>query len=107
MKHHFECPTVSGNSGFHTLVFDWDDETGEVSGPDADYILKAFRYGYVHLHPIPSGGRKLTSTKDIVDLAAVVGDVHVLPPGLEEHYPDPELDDFDGYVRDVVGQVCF
>jgi hypothetical protein len=109
MLHHFNCPTTSGNPNIGPLVFDWDDETGEVTGPSAEEILKKFKDGEVDAHPLP-WSVSISSTKSRTDIAAVVGDNHVLPPELEDYYPQYE-DDFDGNLLDmegnVVGQVEF
>ncbi|MDR3352307.1 MAG: hypothetical protein LBO00_04725 [Zoogloeaceae bacterium] len=112
MLHHFNCPPRDNYrewSRDYSLVFDWDDETGEVTGRDADFVLGCFKDGSVSAHPIPWGW-KLTSTKNKTDMAAVIGFDNELPDVLKGHYPRLE-DDFDGNIRDmdgnVIGQVDF
>ncbi|MDR1461888.1 MAG: hypothetical protein LBI68_01940 [Azoarcus sp.] len=109
MIHHFNCPPQEWNKNRDgALIFDWDDETGEVTGPSAGEILGIFGEGHVHIHPYPAG-HDLTSLKSKADLAAIVGDSHTLPPELAAFYPevedtDPNIYDMDG---NVVGQVVF
>lgn len=38
MKFHFECPVRRGFKPWPPLVIDWNEETGEVSGPGRDEI---------------------------------------------------------------------
>jgi hypothetical protein len=104
MLHHFNCASTSGNPNIGPLVFDWDDETGEVTGPSASEILNTFKQGHVMLHPIPRGSGKISSTKNRSDIAAVVGEVHHIPAELAGAYPQLE-DDFDGAVRDLDGNI--
>ena len=89
--HHFNCPDTRTYLEWtkdteYSLVFDWDDETGEVTGRDAERILAEFRHGSTDIHPIPAGW-KLTSTKNKTDMAAVVGFCNELPDVLKDHYP--------------------
>jgi hypothetical protein len=94
MLHHFDCLYSYKYlewSQDYSLVFDWDDETGEVTGRDAERILAAFRRGYTDAHPIPSVWQ-LTSTRNKTDMAAVVGFDNDLPDVLKDHYPKIEDD---------------
>ncbi|GHT95449.1 hypothetical protein FACS1894116_10980 [Betaproteobacteria bacterium] len=84
-------------------MFDWDDETGEITGPSAGKILEAFKRGEVSVRPRP-WGVNISSTKSRTDMAAVVGNYHILPPELADAYPQLE-DDFDGAVRDPDGNI--
>jgi hypothetical protein len=95
MLHHFECsPLVDYlETTTSSLVFDWDDETGDVTGRDAEFILAEFRSGCTSIHPRPATW-DLTSTKNKTDLAAVIGDFWKLPPELADHYPQIEEDDW-------------
>jgi hypothetical protein len=107
MIHHFNCPDRVFPGKGYDLVFDWDDETGEITGPSADRILADFREGIVSI--FGTIAHKLTSTKNKTDLAAVVGESNVLPPELADCYPecedvDPNVYDLEG---NVVGQVDF
>lgn len=104
MRHHFDCPSIyTWLPGEQPLVFDWDDETGEVTGPSAPEILLMFRVGKIDLHPMPWSG-PLSSTKNRADIAAVVGLRHKLPPELADFYPQP-VDSWDGIVRDKNGKI--
>jgi hypothetical protein len=101
MLHHFNCPTICGNPKVATLVFDWNDETGEVTGKDAEYIHDSFAAGNAAAHPYPWSW-KLTSTKNKTDMAAVVGWNHVLPDVLKDHYPRLKEDDWPE--EDCIGE---
>jgi hypothetical protein len=108
MRHHFECEATLPRI-YDPLVFDWDDETGEISGQDATYVLECFDIKTISAHPMPCAW-DLTSPKNRTDIAAIVGECWRLPPELADAYPKLG-GDFDGYVRDeagnIIGQVCF
>jgi hypothetical protein len=96
--HHFNCPHLHSylewtRDSSHSLVFDWNDETGEITGRDAEFVQAAFQDGTVSTHPIPSSW-KLASTKNKADMAAVIGFSHELPDVLKDHYPQIEEDDW-------------
>jgi hypothetical protein len=106
MIHHFNCPPRELNKSRDApLVFDWDDETGEITGPSAGLIHDAFRTGYVDIHPRPAS-HDLTSTKNKADLAAIIGNHHVIPADLAEFYPAVEDADWDGAIYDEAGNVA-
>ena len=102
MLHHFDCPDCVFPKEGYDLVFDWDDETGEITGPSAETILDDFKKGYVSIHPIPSS-YDLTSTKNKTDLAAIIGWRNVLPPELADYYP--KVENIDPKVYDEAGNV--
>ncbi|GHU08351.1 hypothetical protein AGMMS50225_06830 [Betaproteobacteria bacterium] len=102
MLYHFSCPSMSGNPNAGPLVFDWDDETGEVTGPAAEEILSVFMRGEVDAHPLP-WGVSISSTKNRTDMAAVVGCFHRLPPELADAYP--QYKGGDGAIRDLDGNI--
>jgi hypothetical protein len=108
MIHHFNCPWDAAHVD-SPLVFDWDDETGDVTGQDANFVLACFKDGWIDAHPRPWTW-ELTSTKNRTDIAALIGSSWVLPPDFVADYPKYE-DDWDGSVLDedgnVVGYVCF
>jgi hypothetical protein len=99
--HHFNC---QGSPAWvrEPLVFDWNDATGEVTGPGADFVLAVFKDGIVSAHPVPWSW-DLTSTKNRTDIAAVIGSGWALPDELADDYPQcPEQ---DPYVRDMDGNI--
>lgn len=105
----FNCPPISGNLGFQSLVFSWDPETGKVSGLDAETVRTlAVPGALVDAHPYPRTwklGRE--PLKSRVDLAAIIGTRWRVPAELLPDYPDggewdPNIYDLDG---NVVGQV--
>jgi hypothetical protein len=100
MIHHFNCHSSRAGDQ-DPLVLDWDDETGEVTGPGADFVLAVFRDGIVGARPEPWSWN-LTSTKNRTDMAAVIGSWWVLPKELAADYPKQEDDD-DPYFRDMDG----
>jgi hypothetical protein len=108
MLHHFNCPhrypyLEWTRDPSYSLIFNWDDETGEITGRDAEQILATFRRGYAKAHPIPSVW-PLTSTRSRTDIAAVVGLDNELPPELADAYPQFE-DDVDDRTHDEDGNV--
>ena len=108
MLHHFECEATLPKI-WDTLVFDWDDETGAISGRDADYVLNLFEGKTIAAHPRPCEW-DLTSPKNRTDIAAIVGNCWRLPPELADFYPQLG-GDYDGYIRDeagnIIGEVVF
>jgi hypothetical protein len=84
----FNCRSPSGNPNMPGLVFSWNPETGEVSGPDADLVRTMATWGSVDAHPTPwawtLGPEPL---KSYTDMAAIVGSCWILPPELADHYP--------------------
>jgi hypothetical protein len=92
MIHHFDCPATPSWIN-DPLVFDWDDETGEITGPGAERVLECFKDGHVPAHPIPWNW-DLTSPKSKTDLAAIIGYSHELPDVLKDHYPQLEEDEW-------------
>lgn len=100
MIHHFDCPWIAPHISY-PLVFDWDDETGEITGPSADMVLAIFRDGVVDARPEPWSWN-LTSTKNRADIAAVIGSSWVLPAELADDYPRQEdVDEDDLYFIDA------
>lgn len=95
MKKHYDCRPWDQRA--EPLVFDWDEEAGEVSGPSAGRIREIAAQGYVPIYPPPQdwifGPEPL---KDRADMAAIIGFEHELPEDLAEHYPGrftPEPED--------------
>jgi hypothetical protein len=101
MIHHFNCPESFGSND-DPLIFDWDDETGEITGPSADFVLACFKHGNISAHPIPWDW-DLTSTKSRTDIAAVIGSLWDLPPDFVDDYP--KYEGGDGAIRDEAGNV--
>lgn len=105
----FNCPPVSGNPGFQSLVFSWDPETGKVSGLDAATVRELAKPGAViDAHPYPRTwklGRE--PLKSRTDLAAIIGTRWRVPEELLADYPAAEPSDLNIYDLDgnVVGQV--
>lgn len=85
---HFNCPTTSGNPLMGPLVFDWDEETGTVSGPDADFILESASSAGIQIHPLPSYHTfSAQPLKSRTDMAAIIGLWHRVPEALLACYP--------------------
>lgn len=78
-----------------TLVFTWDSDTGEVSGPDADWVRDRARQlagKVVGLHPLPMAYTLTNPLRDPEQMAVMIGEYHVLPVELQEFYPRAESD---------------
>jgi hypothetical protein len=88
MKKHYVCKPRDQRD--EPLVFDWDSETGEISGPSADHILQFSKGGSIPIHPHPQGwDLSPEPLKSKTDMAAIIGIWHKLPEDLIEHYPRP------------------
>ena len=94
MKKHYELQPNSLAPYAKPLVFDWDEQTGEVSGPSAQWIKSLAASGSTDAHPAP-GGWTFSSDplKNKTDMAAILGYEHQLPKELAAFYPRPEDDD--------------
>jgi hypothetical protein len=101
MIHHFNCPERFGSNS-NPLVFDWDDETGEITGPSAEFVLGCFADVAIDAHPRPRIW-ELTSTKSRTDIAALIGSSWVPPPDFVADYP--KYEGGDGAIRDEAGNV--
>lgn len=100
MKHFELEPTVWHAS---RLVFDWDESTGAVTGPDAARVLELATWCTVPMHPHPwSYQLGPEPTKSRADMAAMLGWNHRLPPELAAAYPQPKRAPDDGTLADVV-----
>lgn len=94
MKKHYELqPTV-----WHAKpwVFDWDEESGVVSGKDAHEIIANAELGGAACHPCPMWSHEFSSEplKNKTDMAAIIGWEHRLPDDLAPFYPKLEDDGF-------------
>lgn len=93
MIHHFNLqPTV-----WHAKpwVFDWDDTTGELTGPDAAIIRAEASIGGAFCHPCPAWPHEFSHEplKSKTDMAAIIGWEHRLPDELADYYPRLPDDD--------------
>jgi hypothetical protein len=87
MKKHYHCKPLTWHEDT-PLVFDWDDETGEISGPSAGRILDMATWSYIPIYPPPQGwDLSQEPLKSKADMAAIIGYRHELPEDLREHYP--------------------
>jgi hypothetical protein len=94
MKHSFNCPPISANMLAEPLVFTWDPDTGEVTGPDAALVLDMATWGQVQAHPLPWVWRlSADPLRSWTDMAAIVGTEWHLPTELRAHYPKFEPPD--------------
>lgn len=97
MKKHFECVSINGRK--EKLVFDWDEETGEISGSGYKFFEEQLEEaeifdGYIGCHP-HGMDHKLSDEpfKNKTDMAALIGYFYVLPEELEPYYPRFEVDE--------------
>lgn len=86
MIHHFELRSFT--PGYDTLILDWNDETGEVTGPGAAIVMEMATWPCVELHPLP-GGHTLgpDPLRSKRDMAAILGSHWHCPRVLIRHYP--------------------
>lgn len=74
-----------------TLIFDWDIETGAVTGPGAKQIMELAADGSIAYQPIWHTFSK-EPLKNRTDMAAIVGAYHEVPPDLLPFFPVMEDD---------------
>ena len=86
MKIHYKCEPAVWHE--KPLIFDWDIETGEVSGPDADTIKEMAEWGSIHAHPYGNvwhfSSEPLTNK---TDMAAIIGKWWLRPEDFIPFYP--------------------
>jgi hypothetical protein len=79
------------------LVFEWDSETGQVWGQDAEEVrqaaLSAQRAGYAMGHPQPTPYAISDPLRRPGELAVVLGNLWKLPADLADAYPKPPADE--------------
>ncbi|HCU68154.1 MAG TPA: hypothetical protein DGF30_02775 [Desulfomicrobium sp.] len=86
MKKHYHCEHRT--QGEDPLVFDWDEETGEISGPSAGRIREFAACRAVPIYPPPNyWDLSPEPLKSRVDMAAIIGIWHKLPEDLRGYYP--------------------
>lgn len=80
MRHRFDLPPISSTGS--GIVFEWDDETGELTGPAADRVRElaalAVGDGYVIGEPYPTSYAVSDPLRNPADLAAVLSQLWVL-----------------------------
>lgn len=108
MKHYELQPTI-----WHAKpwVFDWDEATGTVTGPDAAEIVAMSKWGGIGAHPLPWAVEfSAEPLRSKTDMAAIIGLEHQLPEDLAPYYPRLPDDGFPdtGYLDEddvwVVGR---
>lgn len=76
------------------LNFEWNPQTGELAGRDADRVRalarEAVAIGFTQLHPAPATYTITDPLRDPVQLAALLGWLWRLPDDLQRLYPHPE-----------------
>ena len=93
---HIVCKPLSWTTGLETLDFEWNEETGEVSGKSADTVKKwaGMAGELIATNPIPSSYQlSAEPLRSRQDLAALLGMWYELPEWLAEAYPKPEDED--------------
>lgn len=89
MKHNFKLKASVWNA--KPWIFDWDDESGKISGPNASDILEILSWGGVSAHPLPWAWKFSNDPlKNKTDMAAAIGWQHQLPDELVDYYPRPQ-----------------
>lgn len=91
MKKHYECQPAVWHE--KPLIFDWDEETGEVDGPGADTIKERAAWAEVSAHPYGNAWElSKTPLKSKTDMAAIIGYSWILPDDLAKFYPQFDED---------------
>lgn len=96
---------LTRNDGTPAGWIEWDQESGEISGPLADevggYLELAKIDGSVPIHPMPSEIPITDPTGDPKQFAAVIGYRYRLPDELRALYPqfDDDEDELDPRLR--------
>ena len=84
------------------LEFAWDPETGDVRGPDADYIRSlaadGIQNGVAMGYPFPTPYAIRDPLRTPGELAVLLGNLWLLPEELAAAYPEPPppADDIPG-----------
>ncbi|MGI9212616.1 MAG: hypothetical protein ACR2HF_09095 [Methylococcaceae bacterium] len=92
---HYECPSITGLS--KPLIFDWDEETGTITGPGAPRILEMAKWGGAKYGPHPGLSWEFSAEplKSKTDMAVIIGRNNRIPEDLAPYYPrykDPYAD---------------
>jgi hypothetical protein len=94
---HYELHAILEHLKDLSLVFDWDEETGEISGRDAEYIKKcAVPHGVADclLFAYILSAEPLKSKTDMAAILHYNGGIHYeLPEDLAPFYPQFEEED--------------
>lgn len=86
MIKHYECKPIVWHQ--KPFIFDWDIDTGDIKGADADEIKRIAEGGGITAHPIPwSWEFSNEPLKNKTDMAAIIGYEHQLPDDLIDFYP--------------------
>jgi len=79
------------------LEFAWDWESGEVRGPDADYVravaAEGLHNGMAMGYPYPTSYPITDPLRKPGELAVLVGNLWLLPEELAGAYPQPRAED--------------
>lgn len=82
------------------LEFVWNSDTGEVRGPDADYVRSlaadALERGVVTGYPYPTSYAITDPLRKPAEMAILLGDLWLLSEDLAGAYPQPPVDDAAG-----------
>lgn len=93
MKKHYDLQPNGLAPYAKPLVFDWDEQTGEVSGASAVWIKSLAASDSTAAHPAPWRWTfSAAPLKSKTDMAAIVGYTHQLPEDLAPFYPQPAVD---------------
>lgn len=82
------------------LEFEWDAESGEVRGRDADKVrnmaVSAQKEGCMIGHPYPTTYDITDPLRKASEMAALLGQEWTLPDELIREYPAPDVDEDEG-----------
>ena len=101
MRHSHKLPSLT--PGVDRIEFDWDPDTGEVSGRDAGRVLDvvdmAKRWGEVLSHPWPTVYPITDPARNPTEMAVVLCRYWVLDKFLADAFPAPPK--LDAEVQDT------
>lgn len=104
---HYELMPVGEHLKQYVLVFDWDEETGEITGRDAEEIKACAKpYGVAHTSvlAVRLSAEPLKSRRDMAAICSGFGGMtYILPDDLAAAQPVPEYpDDIDPEIMKTI-----
>jgi hypothetical protein len=88
--------------------FAWNDETGELSGKDADeikdFVLSAVEYSRIVCKDINGDIPAIDPLKNKAEFCALIG-LDNLPVELKPYYPTPDYPGFEGFESAIPGTI--
>lgn len=87
-------PTASSKGLLPVLTFDWDSDTGVITGDSAENVHKVIGLrvvdGQAQMRNIDVYEFTGSVTDSLEELAVIFGNDYILPPELEDAYPESD-----------------